>query len=162
MNNPLSHISWQVLLPLKSPKSSEHYGHSNNAEPSLQISVDLSRLSSKSLMLKLISQNKKHIHLLFLFQLQWFGGPLKSKLAIVVKSCILPLKSFYKISVEGITLMPKRDSQNVLLQKYLACQGAELYCVLLLQSKKIILYRKICLLVRPSVHVKSKKNIKRW
>ena len=59
---------------------------------------------------------------------------------MVVKSCILPLKSFYKISVEGITLMPKRDSQNVLLQKYLACQGAELYCVLLLQSKKIILY----------------------
>ena len=36
------------------------------------------------------------------------------------------------------------DLQNETLQKYLVCQGAELYCVLLLQSNKIILYVVIC------------------
>ena len=49
-----------------SPNPSKHSGHSNNTEPSLLISVDLSRLGSISAMSKLTSQSKKNISLLLI------------------------------------------------------------------------------------------------
>ena len=59
-NNPKQHAKpnydtsvREFFATHKSPNSSRHSGHSNNAEPSLQISVDLSRLGSISVMSKL-------------------------------------------------------------------------------------------------------------
>ena len=61
----LAHQSASCFATHKSPNPSKCSGHSNNAEPSLQIFVDLSRLGSVSVMSKLTSQNEKNIYQLF-------------------------------------------------------------------------------------------------
>ena len=86
-----------------SPDPSSPSRLSNNAEPSLQISVDLSWLCSISIKSKLTPQDLKNIYLLFWLQLQRFLDLSKSNLTMVEKSCRLPLKKVSKILVESIS-----------------------------------------------------------
>ena len=85
-----------------SPNPSKFSGHSNNTEPSLLISEDLSRLGSISAMSKSTSQNKKNISAL-LISVAVILGSLKIKFGYISKELYITLKNFSKILVEGRT-----------------------------------------------------------